>query len=514
MIKTSLIEWHYLNSYNFIIKQYKKIVKKIVAHSVFVFEKLGFQAIIFRLFSRSRYYPFLANFIVNEESCEILVRFARDANQKAEVFWILSRFDSFLEACKTNQDLLSPINRIRFFYLLKDFDSSDYFLKKESFGRHINEACKLHLLLLLSFHPELFDQEIKVIRKIANNNDLEKIKEYYYKGDVRGAEIYRMSRNESCHNQLVKLGCYSSNILLSHNYIFKGCKILFVPEQGIADEVRWSRLYKFLDFDNITFACDERLEFFLQRFLSNAAVLPFKSLYSNRSDVELTISAIESSRFIGSVFNEFDFVFTNCAIFSLLNDEELKTEMLPWLNDGSEFNLDGSDSRKKRVGIAWESATRNPMRSARYGLPLSDIAQVVKEYSNKVDFYSLQAKVTSKEKHICEEIGVKEIRGVDLYNDFVASADFYTELDAVVGVSTLNTELAASVGPTFYHVAMSPDILYMRSGALHEDSDKISLSCDQLGNNTVTVFPLSGYGVSRSEVAQSCFRCALDKILS
>ena len=107
----------------------------------------------------------------------------------------------------------------------------------------------------------------------------------------------------------------------------------------------------------------------------------------------------------------------------------------------------------------------------------------------------------------------EKFQGVDFYNDFKSSADFYTTLDAVVGVSTLNTELAAAVGPTFYHIANAPDIFYMRTGSFDDGFFNPENHVDQLGNNTKTIGPRIGYTGDKTSINKSCFRHALDKIL-
>ena len=109
--------------------------------------------------------------------------------------------------------------------------------------------------------------------------------------------------------------------------------------------------------------------------------------------------------------------------------------------------------------------------------------------------------MNNDDRLFCQQNGINAVDHIDLYNDFNESSSFLASLDCVVGPSSLNTELAAACGTTFFHIANAPEVAFMRNGEL----DKIS-NHDQLSENTITVHSLYGYGERGNyEITKDCF---------
>lgn len=451
--------------------------------------------------------PALLKYIDNPIDYKLCVVFVVKKDKKLELAWMENDFAKFSQIYLSDDSGASCPNTLRFHFINSNYDEFDSCINRPdvSVGK---ELFKLYYHFILSHEPNKFYEKIKIIRSKINEQKFEKIKEYYYSGDVKAAEEYRMSLMGSRHLELLKLT--GENADLNYEDVVSGSvRVIFIPEQGVGDEVRWSRLYRQLDYVNVTFACDKRLEPIFKSYLKNAKLLPIKSLYTSRKDVNKTIREVSIALGGKDIFEEYDFIRTNCRLFNILEAHFLKTSMKPFLTNNYACHNFG----KIRVRIAWLSAVRNHSRSSRYGLSLSEIIEILPQYFNRFEFYSVQSGMTNDEKLLCKASRINIVEDIDFYNDFKSSADFYSTLDAAVGVSTLNTELAAAVGPTFYHLANAPDIFYMRTGSLMDGHYDANNHVDQLGSNVKTIGPLIGYKSKKSLINKSCLKHALDEIL-
>lgn len=448
----------------------------------------------------------LLKFIDDPNDYRLSVGFIVDVDDRLDLAWVSCEFSKFEDIYLSSEKKISPENTLRYFYLKSDYPKFKECVEENSFLN--KDLYKLYFSLILSHEPAIFYDKVKEIRSEINSPKFEMVKELYYRGCVKEAEQYRMSVANSAHDQITKFN--QSNTDLDLKSIVSGnVKVIFIPEQGVGDEVRWSRLYHYLDYDNVTFACDERLAPVFGSYINNARLLSIKSLYSSRGEVRATIQELLKSLGTDDVFEMYDCIYTNCSIFSILPKNLIKTQSKSFL---SKTTL-RKRTKKIKVGVAWSSAVRKPMRSSRFGLPLHELVDVLPDYVDKMDFYAIQSGMTEDETFLCEAFGVKLVEHIDFYNDFKSSAGFYSALDAVVGVSTLNTELAAAVGPKFYHIANAPDIFYMRTGSLDDGCFNPDNHADQLSNNAKTIGPRIGYENDKTSINKSCFRHALDEIL-
>lgn len=474
------------------------LIRAIIKYSDFFFVKKF-------ILSMAAFDPRILNYIDDPDDYKKSVSFIVNIDDRLDVAWKDCDFSKFEEVYSLNAIKANVRNALRFFYLKSDYLKFDECMKANSIGD--KDLCKLYCHLILCYEPTEFYKKVGEIRLKIQSPKFEMVKELYYSGCVKEAEQYRMSVVGSGHYQVTEYN--QGNLDADYKEIvYGGIKLIFIPEQGVGDEVRWSRLYRHLDYSNVTFACDERLTLIYKDYLKNAKLLPIKSLYTSRGNIKTTVQEVVKALGNGRSLDSYDFIYTNCFLFSILPKYLIATNQQSFL---SKTLL--TKAGKIKVGVAWSSVVRNPMRLSRYGLPLNEIVVILQVYIDKIDFYAIQSGMTKEEETLCRASGIRIVDGLDFYNDFKSSADFYSSLDAVVGVSTLNTELAAAFGPRFYHIANAPDIFYMRTGSLNDGCYNSNNHTDQLSSNTKTIGPRVGYQKDKALINKSCFEHALDEIL-
>ncbi|OEE83860.1 hypothetical protein A1OQ_03690 [Enterovibrio norvegicus FF-162] len=310
-----------------------------------------------------------------------------------------------------------------------------------------------------------------------------------YNGDVIGAEIERENYRASLQNY-ININYHDSQVSgISRDK--ESRKVLFTAEQGVADEVRWSRLYHKISqvtSSQISISCDPRFHKLFSDSFANITFLPWKRKFrmSGQSLIDFHEFNIPDCRL------EFDEIYSTSKMFEIVGNDKVKTKMGGFLKAATLKRVTSGGAFK--IGIMWSSSLSAGLRGLRYGIDFEDYLPLIQFlHKNGAEVYSIQSPMSEEEIHKCNLNGVKIVCDkVDLYNDFYSSSSFYSELNVVVGVSSLNTELAAAVGTKFYHIANSPEVTLMRNGDFRHSAK------DQLGNNTVTVYPENGYGLGKS----------------
>lgn len=275
---------------------------------------------------------------------------------------------------------------------------------------------------------------------------------------------------------------------------FDVSRILVVSEQGVGDEVRWSRLYSHVDRKNIDIVCDPRLFNVFSNTFQNANFISHPRVFRStgltpddfhKKNIPFTPEAVNKN---------YDFVISANYLFNIIPQHLISTSANGYLS----ANKIGKKNRFS-IGVAWGSAMRVPLRNLRYAFDVYSIVHLKKALPD-VDFYALQGSITKSEKSVCESNGIQVVDDFDINNDFGSLSEFLLSLDAVVGVSTFNNEFAAALGVRFYHLANASEISFMRNGNLSGASFH-----DQLSNNTTTIYPKCGYvNKTKEEIAVSC----------
>lgn len=369
----------------------------------------------------------------------------------------------------------------------------------------VGKSLYLVFLLLIEYRPEYAIHYINVRKSRGANINSYGVLTKLFVGDVRGAEVERGKIESSLKHHINTY--YNKNVLTFDQS--KG-RVLIVAEQGVADEVRWARLYRCIpaDWTEITISCDPRFTLLFSRSFSKINFVAHKRHF--RKPASMTSRDFHEKN-IPKECPEYDLIMSTSSLFELLPDYALKTSndayILPEKND----DIERCNDAVLRVGLLWSSSLQIGFRGDRYGIDGEAYSALIENLKSvqKAEFYCLQSPMTESDHEMCIVNGVNIVENVDLYNDFDGSATFLSTLDFVIGPSSLLTELAAAVGTTFLHIANAPEILMMRNGSTAKRT-----YVDQLSNSSVTIYPKEGYvGRSRNEINKDCISHALEYIL-
>ena len=321
-----------------------------------------------------------------------------------------------------------------------------------------------------------------------------------YQGKVRGAEIERTRIDTSLQNYLDTT--YGA---VTESNIREATRYFIVAEQGVADEVRWARLYSILNIDErakFTITCDPRLYNIFSLSFPNIDFVAHKRHF--RRGRGMTNSLFHSLN-IPDISCEYDLVMSTSLLHCYCKD--IRTNNRAYL-------IPKSDGRKLpetaglKIGILWSSSLAVGLRKERFGISrdiFSEFVGAARKLGSTI--YCLQSPLSLSDLEYCKENNIFIEDSVDLYNDFDTSAEFLSQLDFIVGPSSLVTELSAACGATFLHISNSPETTMMRNGSLNRMTTR-----DQLSNRTLTMFPKIGYNHTKKTVNRSCLEHALAMI--
>lgn len=292
-----------------------------------------------------------------------------------------------------------------------------------------------------------------------------------YNGDIVQAEVAR-EKMPASFQSYINLNFQSIN---KENY-YSQSKKLFMAESGVADEVRWARLFKFIDAPNVSITCDPRFYLLFKNAFPNLTFIPFGRLHRGQGTSVLEYHKSNTPEMV----EDFDFISSTSKLFSLIDEKNIHPTFDGHIQPFNFFNA-GKNERIK-IGLLWASGLSSGLRGLRYAISPDFYVPLIESYKDVVDFHCIQSPLSDEDKLFCTRHGIYINEDVDLYNDFYNSARYYSSMDFVIGVSSLNTELAASTGTIFLHIANAPEVSLMRGVEL-----------EQLGSNTLTVTPQNPY---------------------
>ncbi|CAH7138575.1 conserved hypothetical protein [Vibrio chagasii] len=317
-----------------------------------------------------------------------------------------------------------------------------------------------------------------------------------YEGDLKKAELERTRIESSLQNYLNRI--YGK---VSISDIDSSVHCLVVAEQGVADEVRWARLYSQLSEikdKDFTISCDPRFYKLFSTTFPNLNFISHKRLFRRSAGMDIDMF---HSLNIPDAPTKPTLTISTSMLFNYL--ENIDTNNHGYIDPSS--NHFYSKGRLK-VGILWSSSLAVGLRKQRYGIPNDIYITFIKNIQSLGgSVYCLQSPLQEDDLAFCEDNNVIIESTVDLYDDFDTSAQFLSSLDYVVGPSSLVTELAAACGTKFLHIANAPEISLMRNGNIEACS-----YIDQLSNCTVTVYPKTGYSSDKEKVNASCLQHAYE----
>lgn len=394
----------------------------------------------------------------------------------------LSSIISFLFYSKNYNIVAYLVRTFSYFNLYRVFDKRLYFVYLSLVECDVNLAIKY----------------FKKRKELNLNTSSYLVLNSLYLGDIRRAELERSNIESSLQFYIESKICR-----VDVDSFNESESILIIAEQGVADEVRWARLYPILaKLDkSISITCDPRFAEIFSRSFPSLNFVPHQRLF--RKPGVMNINDFHSKNFPNEFVGRFDIIMSTSMMFALINDIDTRNE--PYLIVDKSKQVVATDHKKINVGLLWSSSLSVGLRQHRYGIPNDTYKYLMEKLeSGDFRFYCLQSPVMEEDKRFCDENDIIIPYGVDLYNDFDASAAFLESLDYVIGPSSLLTELSAAVGTKFLHVANAPEVAYMRCG----DITKLS-TCDQLSNNTLTMFPKDGYRIPKEFINKQCIDRAI-----
>ena len=267
-------------------------------------------------------------------------------------------------------------------------------------------------------------------------------------------------------------------------------RVAIIGQDGVSDEIRWAMYYQDLKkyFDRVAISCDPRLLSIFQRsfptYHFTGVARRWPSIPWRAQEAREEISQINLA---GKLSN--DFYHELASADRIMFPEEIA------LHTWAANNVDGPSPEgcfdgaylvpqadrkahwreklsveakgKLKVGLLWRSALDTSKRSVHF-LSVKDMASLT-----DVDchFVCLQPLIREDEMAACKQLGIKSYPEVDLYDDFEEIAALTSELDLVIGISTLPMEIAGACGTECWVLTMAPQGKYLRLGTSSGNRD-------------------------------------------
>ena len=227
-------------------------------------------------------------------------------------------------------------------------------------------------------------------------------------------------------------------------------QLIILPEQGIGDEVMFSKLVNLIQAKNkyIVLACDKRLVDIFSRSFIGIKVISINDIHS--------LSNIRYSIPSGSLPN-----LLLSSIDTIHNKE--KSFLIPCLEKKEYFAKKQEGVKNLKVGISWKSG--NPEVGKRRSVPLEEWLPILN--TNNCTFYNLQYgevkedicninKVCKNPIIIDEEID--PIKNIDAFTSFIST------LDLVISIDNSTVHFSGSLGiPTWVLLPYAPDWRWMKN---------------------------------------------------
>ncbi|MCW0217547.1 MAG: hypothetical protein OJI67_04405, partial [Prosthecobacter sp.] len=245
--------------------------------------------------------------------------------------------------------------------------------------------------------------------------------------------------------------------------VLSGGKSLFlIVDDGVSDEVRWAQYLPRLSqrFDRIESTCEPRLLGIMERSFPTIRFHPVNRIWGESpkrfADLRKDVPNWELAHYLdGNILralNDFETVaFTNEVVLSAVKEKgTLAPETVPGgylvpdplLKEAWRRKVSNIAGSRKRIGVLWRSSVIDRKRS-RFYFELESLRHLMA--LQDCELFSLQHAANPEELKWCSENGI-HILDVDLFNDFEGIAAIASEMDVVLGPSTLPTEMSAAVG--------------------------------------------------------------------
>lgn len=263
---------------------------------------------------------------------------------------------------------------------------------------------------------------------------------------------------------------------LTTKHIENSEKILIIGNDGVGDEVRWSRHWSILEDENkeIHVTCDPRLMEIFSKSYPDFKFYPVHRRWTNiklrdklprvKSEIRdlsnlLTDDIAENLDLYDLIIINQELVYLSWTIrppSDLFEESSYLTfPKIQNCNYKSRFEKD-----KLKIGLVLSSHITTPERRLHY-LAVNDLCDEILKNPN-YEFHMLSNVDDLEDRKFLESFNVKIWDDIDFYNDFVGMANFMENLDVCVGVSTLTSELASSIGVLQFLLGVAPESKYYR----------------------------------------------------
>lgn len=333
-------------------------------------------------------------------------------------------------------------------------------------------------------------------RRVHQNPDL--IALHYINGEYESGLREKVSRRA-----LHSLSYFSpGNRPHDRDIELSGGKSLFlIADDGVSDEVRWAQhLPRFSQrFDRVEATCEPRLLGIMKRSFPHIKFHAAHRIWGEspkrftdlREDVpNWEIAHHLDGKTLGKL-NEFEKVaFTNEMVLCMVKEsgtlvpaEEPGGYLLPdpVLKDSWAEKISQIAGGRKRIGVLWRSSVVDRKRG-RFYFELESLRPLLTR--SDCALFSLQHSAKPEEVEWCRANGIN-ILDVDLFDDFEGVAAITSEMDLVVGPSTLPMEMAAAVGtPTIIPGVNFETVgirLHKGAGAACRHTKNSFVACDPRG---------------------------------
>lgn len=334
-------------------------------------------------------------------------------------------------------------------------------------------------------------------RTLHQNPDL--IALHYINGEFESG--LREKVNRRALNSLTYLSPRNRPPGLDFDLSWGGESLFLIADDGVSDEVRWAQhLNRFAPrFGRVEATCEPRLLGIMQRSFPDIKFHAVNRIWGESpkrfTDLREDVPSWELAHYLDGkalcTLKEFEkVVFTNEMVLAtvkergtLIPDQTPGGYLLP---DPSLRHSWGEEiSRKacgrKRIGVLWRSSVVDRKRG-RFYFQLESLRPLMEMAG--CELYSLQHAAKPEEIEWCLANGIN-ILDVDLFEDFEGIAAIASEMDVVVGPSTLPLEMAAAVGTP----AIIPGVnfetvgirLHKGAGAACRHTKNSFVACDPQG---------------------------------
>jgi hypothetical protein len=285
--------------------------------------------------------------------------------------------------------------------------------------------------------------------------------------------------------------------------------LFLIADDGVGDEVRTAQFYNHISsqFKEVTATCDPRLIEIFQRSFPNINFIPViryrKGLIGREKELKGRILGLNQklTHFLSEECRQHmeaaDFLtFGQTLFFNRFAGRIPRPLNGGYLipKEGSKIRSNGP--RKLKVGLLWRSHLRTMWRKFMY-LDIKDFSPILD--LEGVQYYSIQHCIDEDEINYCKEKSIELIDDIDLFNDLDGLSSFVSQLDLIIGISSVPIELGAALGVPVWMLGFSPENYYLRTNGGKTSQDNLSM------NSTVIAPPWIDFSAPRDECLKLVF---------